>query len=244
MTTEPIKKNLSVVLVRPRNPLNIGAVARAMSNFGFSSLRVVQPYEKAYREAKSAVGAETLLRDSIEYETLAEAIADCTLVVGTTSVGHREMQHPLRPLRAGANLLRKRASKSSIGLLFGSEKWGLSNEELSFCHWLVQIPTRKEHRSMNLSQAVAVCLYELSAGTQKSAAPEKVPAARAETVDRVTGTLLKALYESGYINPRSENLSEEKLRRLVRRLTLNQADAEVVLGMLHKILWKLNQPEK
>ncbi len=85
-----------MVLIAPRNPLNIGAAARAMSNFGFLRLRVVNPYEVAYAEAKSAVNAAAVLDASEQYATVAEAIADCTLVVGTTAVGHRQLQHPLR----------------------------------------------------------------------------------------------------------------------------------------------------
>src|SRR5690349_21108869 len=89
---------LRVVLVSTRNPLNIGAAARAMSNFGFRYLRVVNPYEPAFREARSAVGAQALLRDAEEYDAVAAAVADCTLVVGTTAMGNRELLHPLRTL--------------------------------------------------------------------------------------------------------------------------------------------------
>src|ERR1700751_2536086 len=90
--------NLRVVLVNTRNPLNIGAAARALSNFGFSHLRVVNPYELAFREARSAVGAAPLLAQAEEFKTVAEAVEDCTLVVGTTAVGKRQLQHPLRRL--------------------------------------------------------------------------------------------------------------------------------------------------
>src|SRR6266704_4860337 len=152
---------LHVVLVATRNPVNIGAAARAMSNFGFPCLRLVNPYEPAFREARSAVGASKLLASSEVYKSVAEAVADCTLVVGTTAVRHRDLHHPLRRLEIGARLLRKHLASSRVALLFGSEKRGLSNEDLSHCHWLIRIPTREEHRSMNLGQAVAVCLYGL-----------------------------------------------------------------------------------
>jgi hypothetical protein len=92
-----LKGQLRVVLVAPRNPLNIGAAARAMANFGCTRLRVVNPYEVAFREARSAVGAAPLLASAEEFTTVGGAVADCALVVGTTSVGHRELQHPLRP---------------------------------------------------------------------------------------------------------------------------------------------------
>src|SRR5258705_11742327 len=112
------------VMVDARNPVNIGAASRAMSNFGVRRLRVVNPYEVAFREARSAVGAAKLLAHAEEYKTVAEAVADCTLVVGTTAVGHRELQHPLRGLDAGARLIRKRLATDAGGLLFGSERFG------------------------------------------------------------------------------------------------------------------------
>src|ERR1700720_3788436 len=91
LPSQPQFARLRVVLVESRNPLNIGAAARAMSNFGFLHLRVVNPYEAAFREARSAVGAAELLANAEEYRTVAEAVADCTLVVGTTAVRHREL---------------------------------------------------------------------------------------------------------------------------------------------------------
>src|SRR5256886_11673301 len=97
--------NLRVVLVATRNPLNIGAAARAMSNFGVRRLRVVNPYAVAFRQARSAVGAAKLLTDAEEYKTVAEAVADCVLVVGTTAVGHRELLHPLRGLETVQRLI-------------------------------------------------------------------------------------------------------------------------------------------
>src|SRR3974390_2296611 len=100
--------HLRVVLVETRNPLNIGAVARVMSNFGARHLRVVNPYEVAFREARSAMGGARLLQSAEVYKSLADAIADCGLVVGTTAVGHRELQHPIRRLEEGGRLSAKR----------------------------------------------------------------------------------------------------------------------------------------
>src|SRR5258707_3636187 len=160
-------KNLCVVLVGTRNPLNVGAVARAMSNLGAMELRAVRPYEKAWREAKSAVGAGELLARAKEFASLAEAVADCSLVVGTTAVGNREMKHPLRGLDEGARLIGKRMETGRVAVVFGSEKWGLSNEDLSYCHWLMRIPTRVEQRSMNLGQAAGLVMYEVGRGERK-----------------------------------------------------------------------------
>ena len=151
-----------VVLVAPRNPLNIGAAARAMHNFGFARLRVVNPYAVAFREARSAVGAAPVLAAAEEFATVADAIADCAAVVGTTAAGRRELQHPLRLLGPGARLIRVAAAAAPVALLFGSEKFGLSNDDMSYCHWLMRIPTIDQEHSMNLGQAVAICLYELA----------------------------------------------------------------------------------
>ena len=230
---------LHVVLVAPRNPLNIGAAARAMSNFGFFHLRVVNPYEVAFREARSAVGASELLANAEEYKSLAEAVADCTLVVGTTAVRHRDLQHPLKRLEQGARVIRKHLGSGRVALVFGTEKFGLATKDLSHCHWLMRVPTREEHISMNLGQAVAVCLYELGRDSKAAQQPEKLQRASAGEVERISEVLLEALRASGYVNPRAEALTEDKVRRLVRRLSLQAGDAELWLGMLRQMLWKI-----
>jgi tRNA/rRNA methyltransferase len=232
------------VLVATRNPLNIGAAARAMSNFGFFHLRLVNPHQAAFREARSAVGAAVVLERAEEYRSVAEAVADCTLVVGTTSGYHRELQHSLRRLEAGAQLIRSRLPSSNVALLFGSEKRGLSNEDLSHCHWLLRIPTRQEHISMNLGQAVAVCLYELvrDAGSGQQQ-PREASTASADDLERTTALLLEALRQSGYLHPGAAALAEEKVRRLVRRLSLPADDAEIWLGMLRQMIWKMRSEQ-
>ena len=109
--------NLRVVLVAVRNPLNIGAAARAMSNFGVQQLRVVNPYEVAFREARSAVGASGLLAQAEQYETVAEAVADCRLVVGTTAAGaRRELQHRLQRLDEGARAIKRQLKTGRCGI--------------------------------------------------------------------------------------------------------------------------------
>jgi TrmH family RNA methyltransferase len=227
-------------MVSTRNPLNIGAAARAMANFGFRTLRVVAPYDVAFREARSAVGAAPLLQASEEFATLAEAIADCHLVIGTTSVGHRELQHPLRRLEYGARLIKKAVSQAPVALLFGSEKFGLGNDDLSHCHWLMRIPTVDADLSMNLGQAVALCLYEL-ARDPKAAVPKlgKIRSASAGETEQITAMLWETLRESGYVNPLTAGSTEEKVRRLVRRLEIAGRDAPVLMGMLRQILWKV-----
>src|SRR4051812_27730204 len=184
-------KALHVVLVSPRNPLNIGAAARAMSNFGFGSLRLVNPYAVAFREARSALGGAHVLQAATEYRTVADAVADCSLVVGTTAVRHRELQHPLKTLAAAAPLIRKKLAQSNVALLFGTEKFGLSTDDLSHCDWLLRILT-SGNISMNLGQAVAVCLYELSREKAQSKSRGKIEVAPAGQVERLTAMLFKA----------------------------------------------------
>jgi TrmH family RNA methyltransferase len=236
--------HLRVVLADTRNPLNIGAAARAMSNFGVYRLRVVNPYEVAFRQARSAVGAADLLADAEEYTSLGEAVADCALVVGTTAVGHRELHHPLRKLDAGARLIRKQLISGNVALLFGSERFGLSNQDLSHCHWLTTIPTRAEHTSMNLGQAVALCLYEIvrlgkSARVEDSKKQSPKKPALAGEIERLTTSLLGILQASEYIKPREKDATETKVRRMVRRMNMESRDAQLWLGMLRQIAWKV-----
>jgi len=239
--------NLRVVLVATRNPLNIGAVARAMSNFGVMRLRVVNPYEAAFREARSAVGASGLLAKAEQFDEVADAVADCKLVVGTTVAGpRRDLQHKLQRLENGARTIKRQLKTGPIALLFGSERYGLSNQELSHCHWLMRIPTREEHGSMNLGQAVAVCLYELIRGRKTgpaNAAPSKEenPPAKSREVERMTQQLFQILDASGYVKPRAAEATEENLRRVIRRMKLNSTDTVYWLGMLRQISWKLNK---
>ena len=232
---------LKIVLVSPRNPLNIGAAARAMSNFGFSELRLVNPYEVAFREARSAVKAKTVLENACEFATVAEAVADCSLVVGTTAIGHRILEHPMKRLELGGRIIARKLAAAPVALLFGSEKFGLSNEDMSHCHWLTRIPSRDEHASMNLGQAVAICLYEIiRSPAAAKAAPEGKRPAQAEHLERITERLETILDHSGYVHARIEGSTRMKIRRLVRRLQLNSHDSEVWLGMLRQILWKLS----
>src|SRR5579863_2593682 len=169
-----------------------------MSNFGFLNLCLVNPYEPSFREARSAVGASELLANARVFASVGEAVADCTLVVGTTAVGSREVRHPVKGLQEAAPLIRKRLTAGRVALLFGSEKFGLSNEDLSHCNWLLRIPTREEHRSMNLGQAVAVCLYEIARHAKSVRQPGKEKTAEAAEVERITAFLFEALRITGY----------------------------------------------
>src|ERR1700753_1991739 len=142
----------------------MGAVARAMHGFGFSDLRLVNDYSVGFEKAKSAVDAFDILAAAREFPTVADAVADCGLVVGTTAVGGRKQEHSLYTLAQAGPRVRSATASARVALLFGSEKTGLSNEAMSHCHWLMTIPMHAtpglRHASMNLGQAAAVCLYE------------------------------------------------------------------------------------
>jgi TrmH family RNA methyltransferase len=245
---------ISLVLVAARNPLNIGAAARAMSNFGCRNLRVVNPYHEAFREARSAVGAAHVLSAAKEYDSVSEAVADCSLIVGTTAVGQRQLHHSLRPLQDGARLILRETQRKRAGhvaLLFGSEKTGLSNDDFSHCHWLLHIPTSDDNYSMNLGQAVAVCLYELTRaagfGRQriKNAAPARQMEAPAAAVDveRISVLLLDAMLASGYLKRKPTADAQARLRRLVRRMKLSAGDVPAWLSILRQIVWKCQRPD-
>lgn len=237
---------LCVVLVRTRNPLNIGAAARAMQNFGIRRLRVVQPFDPSFREARSAVGASSLLANAEEFQNMADAVADCSLVVGTAASGTRRADHPVLDLQSGAQVILKKLRRAQqgtgrIAIVFGSEKSGLSNDALSYCHWRMHIPTGAQQPSMNLGQAVAVCLYELARGNPKSKPRELSNSAASEEIERVLDVLLDALTTSGYLKAAPSPEKRNGVRRFLRRLHLNAEDATTLLGMMRQILWKLRR---
>jgi tRNA/rRNA methyltransferase len=203
-------------------------------------LRLVNPYNVAFREARSAVKAGPVLEGAREFATVAEAVGDCSLVVGTTAIGPRHLNHPLRLLDLGARIIARKLASTRVALMFGSEKFGLSNEDMAHCHWLMRIPTREEHGSMNLGQSVAVCLYEIMRKPAAAkAVSEKNAPARAEDVERVYQLLAEILQHCDYIHERTGDSMQLKLRRLLLRSEWNAHDAVLWLGILRKIKWKL-----
>jgi tRNA/rRNA methyltransferase len=237
-----ITPELAVILVSTRNPLNIGAAARAVANFGFSDFRLVDPYDVAFREAVSAVGGAHILQRARVFATVAEAVSDCSLVLGTTAGQHRVPQQTVERLEAGLSAARSHAGR--VAILFGSEKFGLSNEDMSFCHGLLRIQTSPETPSMNLGQAVAVCLYELV----RESAPEAdaqhtlpAPVVAGKDAEQITRMLIEVLEKSGYTNRITSISTEQKVRRWIRRLRNGRRDAALLLGILRQILWKFDK---
>jgi tRNA/rRNA methyltransferase len=245
-----------IILVSPRNPLNIGAVARAMANFGFQHLTVVAPFEPHWREAQSAVGAEDLLQNARVCATLAEALGSATLVLGTGTLDPRKPEQPIVSLPDLVPLLESKGSDGSrIALVFGPEKHGLTRDDLSFCHRLLTIPTNPRQPSMNLGQAVAVCLYEINSRlSQKSiylqptpnTPPELNPTPDPSTIssklDLLAGVIEETMLAAEY-SPRSmQAANRHDLRLLLRRLNPNAKDTRRILGLFRRILWRLTRP--
>jgi tRNA/rRNA methyltransferase len=236
-----------------------------MANFGFAQLTVVAPYEERWREAKSAVQAGNLLQNAKSAERLTEAIADCTLVIGTGSLTHRKPEQQIIPLPALAPVVREELNRGGrVALVFGSEKRGLTREDLSHCHVLVEIPTAPSQPSMNLGQAVAVCLYELSsrldesstpceelfpqsdsavAGTAPTPAPPQDAslAASASELELLTGLVEDTMRAANYSPAAMQKANRHDVQLLLRRLTLTRHDARRMLGLFRRILWRLRQ---
>jgi len=262
MLSAAARPRLTVVLVGARNPQNIGAAARAMHDFGFGDLRIANdfaaPFEAAQLEAKSAVAAESVMRNARRFDSLAEAIADCHLIVGTTAIGERELTQPVLPLQQAAPQILAALSAApseswaldpkpspAVALLFGSEKTGLTNEQLSHCSLLTTIPLHapadSRHLSMNLGQAVAVCLYELTrAGLEGARELPVLHEAAATSADRerLTQLLLDVMHATGYTRRYPHNANQPVVRRLVQQLGATHREAMTWMGILRQILMR------
>ena len=232
------------MLVSPRNPLNIGAAARAMANFGLRRLSVVAPFAPMWRVARSAVGAPELMLNAVESATLAEAVAGATLVVGTGTLTRRKPEQQVVSLPDLAPLVaRELDGGGRVALVFGSEKHGLRREELSYCHLMIEIPTDPGQPSMNLGQAVAVCLYELSTRVlpAETNPPELAAAAPSGHLELLAGVIEEAMRAADYSPRGMQPANRHDLRLLLRRLNLSQHDNRRILGIFRRILWRLKR---
>jgi len=246
---KPVPLAWRVVLVRPRNPLNIGAAARAMANFGLRDLVVVAPHDPVWQETRSAPGAEEIVKSARAVDSLLQAIGDTTIVVGTTSGSRRTLDRELIPLpELPAWLAEHTRWRGRAALLFGSEKHGLTNDQLSHCHAVVRIPTEPDCPSMNLGQAVAVCCYELARGKAVAARPSSSRVflsdpANINSLEHVFARAVHVLDAVGYLKPKSRAATLIKLRRLLLDLRLTNNDVRILGGVLAQIEWKIQLQE-
>jgi TrmH family RNA methyltransferase len=254
LLTESQRARIDLVLVSPRNPLNIGAVARAMANFGLARLAVVSPYEPHWREARSAVGAPELLAGARETASLAEAVRDATLVLGTGTLTHRKPEQPVVRLDELAPLVRREFDRGgNLAIVFGPEKHGLTREDLSYCHALVEIPTDPRQPSMNLGQAAAVLLYELAVHAEAHSSADRAEPDPANPLrhghgqvtsgdlDILAGLIERVMIAARYSPKAMQTVNRHDLRVILRRLDLDAADTRRALGLFRRILWRLNR---
>lgn len=232
-----------VVLVRPRDPNNIGAAARAMANFGLSDLRVVDPFAVAWREAVSAVGAEDIMHNAVQYQTLDEALADTSFSLAATALRNRRLEQEIVTLP----LLNKRlegVSGGKVALVFGNEKTGLSGEDIERCTAVLNIPTVSKQPSINLAQAVILTCYELSrrAGfvPLRSGGSLAAPA----PTDAQKEILVRAFYrlcEQADLRPDLTPAQRQAfLRRIVSDLSLNEVQLFFVKSLAERILQRMH----
>jgi tRNA/rRNA methyltransferase len=229
-----------IVLVQPKGPLNIGAVARTMKNFDLSELVLVAPQCDPFdtQALDMSVHAEDLLRRCVLFDSLPEALQDCVAVVGTTA-RTRTVPAPLESPETGLAWLGKQRQIGPVALVFGPEDRGLSNEELALCQRFIYIPTSPNYPSMNLAQAVAVCVYVLSQQQQEltlSVTPQ--PQALAGETEGFYQHLQESLLEVGYLQPHTAKRKMEKFRRLFNRAVLTSEEVALLRGVLRQMIWK------
>lgn len=223
-----------------------------MANFGFSRLGVVAPYAPHWREARSAVGAPDLLKNAMSTGDLAEAVAECTLVVGTGTLTYRKPEQGVVSLPGLAPLVaRELEGGGRVAVVFGPEKHGLTREDLSYCHLMVEIPTDPRQPSMNLGQAVAVCLYELASrgalagedakGKAPAGTDECGPAATSGGLERLAGMIEETMVATGYSPDSMQEANRRDVRLLLRRLAPTARDTRRILGLFRRVLWRLKQ---
>ncbi len=224
---------IRIVLVRPRNPKNIGAAARAMKNFGFADLVVVSPHPPVWDEALvSAVGGEDVIRSARVVETMLDAVSDCSLVIGTAGGRRVESINPAEAREA----LRGFEKQKRAALVFGSEKTGLTNAEMSLCHEILTIPASDECPSLNLAQAVAICCYELGrvdmAGTHERMSDD----ATVGQIELLLGKSIDLLKLAGFFDNGNERGLTDEFRRSLLRIRPSAREVTVWLGAINQVI--------
>jgi len=222
--------SVSIILVRPKFPENIGSVARAMKNMGLSRLMIVNGCSPLHPSAfKLASGAEDILERAEEFFTLREAVSEVGCVIGMTSRGGKERSPDFTP-EALAKKLIPISQKNLIGVAFGSEKEGLTNEELSLCHLYARIPSVESFPSLNLAQAVMVVCYALFQFSVETRKPS-TQLAQAEELESMFEHMEKTLVRTGFLNSKHPKRIMRVLRRLFGRSQMNEREVQILRGV-------------
>ena len=225
---------VSIVLVSPRYPENVGSVARAMKNMGLERLVIVDGCSPLHAHAyKLASGAEDLLERAEEFPTLKEAVAEMGFVVGMTSRGGKERCPLLSPKTAVKKLI-PLASRNRVAMVFGSEKEGLTNPELSLCNMYVRIPSSDDFPSRNLAHAVAVICYELFLGTNGDE-KEGEPLAAVEQMEAMYAHMERTLVDIDFLEANRSKRIMWVLRKLLGRSQMNEREVQILQGIWSQV---------
>ncbi len=233
MPQETSLRNISIVLVNTKTPGNIGAVARCMMNMGLSRLLLVKPPPDRGGEAmKLAAGAEEILRSAGSFPTLAEAVVDHGLVVGTSRHLARRRKN-IHPPHEMAEHIIPLLPNNKVAVVFGREVNGLDKDELALCHELIAIPSSDAFPSLNLSHAVMVVAYELFLSARAGAPASETELARADALENFYRHLQDTLQDIGFLDREHPEHMMYALRQLFGRARLDQRDVSILRGILH-----------
>ncbi len=238
--------NIRIVLVGPLYGGNIGSVCRSMANMGLSDLAIADARPVNLDEARMmACHATEVLENRTEYATMAEAVSDCGLVMGTSARCGLYRQHAKTPREWAPHALKTAAAGNRVALVFGREDNGLSNEELALCTQIIQIPTTEEFSSLNLAQAVMICSYELFVALDVYEPPvEKSEEASSELRERMFGIWRETLMEIGFMKDDKADHMMLGLRRILSRGQLTEDDVRIMMGIARQSLWAAKHKEK
>ncbi len=230
-------ENIRIVLVEPKGSGNIGSVARAMKNMGVKDLAIVGGARtKSYWARAMAVHAKQILKEARRFSTLREAISDCNLVVGTTCRSGLYRSHSVPPREVARKIVTATHS-GKAGIIFGPEDHGLSNRDLKYCQLLMTIPTHPDYPSLNIAQAVMVCLYEIFLAAEKRLPRERISRAPAESVERLFDKMKRSLLKIGFLDSENPDHILLALRRILGRAGLEEKDVRVLTGLFSQIEW-------
>jgi TrmH family RNA methyltransferase len=225
--------NIEFILVEPSHPGNIGAAARAIGTMGFRNLTLINPEKHPHPESRArSSGALDILLNAKVFNTLDEAIADSSLVIGTTA-RQRRISVPIDSIHESAENIFKISLEKKVSIVFGAETSGLSNNDIDRCNQLVYIPTGEMYTSLNLSMAVQVIAYQINLAcfTSEDSGPIRDLAAGKE-MDLFYEHLEDVLLETGFLNPRNPKQLMRRLRALFNRAQLDDNEVNIMRGIL------------